>query len=99
MVKQGSILQFDNKRTVLVISNETFNDFTKNVIVCPIVDTDTDHPFHKKITKTKTTGVILCDQVWTAAISAGNYKFIENIPEDILLDATDMVYGFIEKEK
>jgi mRNA interferase MazF len=69
-------------------------------IVCPITNTDKNHPFHVKLNnKTKTKGVILCDQTRTLDINARNYEFIENIPEYILLDVLDITIGFIEKEK
>ncbi|MCL2270548.1 MAG: type II toxin-antitoxin system PemK/MazF family toxin [Treponema sp.] len=110
MVKQGSIvwLNFDpqigheqkGRRPALIISNNTFNNFSKLVIVCPITTVDKNHPFHIKLNEqTKTQGVILCDQARTLDITARKYKFIENIPEDILLEVIDIIFGFIEKEK
>jgi len=110
MVKQGNVvwLDFDpqsgheqkGRHPALIISNETFNKFSKMAIVCPITNTDKNHPFHVKLNeKTKTKGVILCDQARTLDITARNYEFIENISEEILLEVIDMVYGFIEKEK
>ena len=110
MVKQGSIiwLNFDpqigyeqkGRRPALVISNNTFNNFSKMVIVCPITTVDKSHPFHIKLgEQTKTQGVILCDQARTLDINARKYKFIENIPEEILLEVIDIIFGFIEKEK
>jgi len=110
MVKQGHLLWLDfypqighrqkGRRPALVISNETFNNFSKLAIVCPITNTNKNHPFHVKLNdKTKTKGVILCDQARTLDINARNYEFIETIPNDILLDVLDIVAGFIEKEK
>jgi len=110
MVKQGNILWLDfdpqigheqkGRRPALVISNETFNNFSKMAIVCPITNVDKNHPFHVRLNdKTKTTGVILCDQARTLDINARNYEFIEKIPEEILLEVIDIVFGFIEKEK
>jgi mRNA interferase MazF len=110
MVKQGHLIWLDfdpqtgyeqkGRQPALVISNETFNNFSKLAIVCPITNTDKSHPFHVKLNdKTKTKGVILCDQARTLDINARNYEFIENIPEDILLDVLDIIIGFIEKEK
>jgi mRNA interferase MazF len=46
--------------------------------------------------RTKTTGVILCDQARTLDINARNYEFIEKIPDDILLEVVDIIIGFIE---
>jgi mRNA interferase MazF len=110
MVKQGYIIWLDfdpqigheqkGRRPALVISNETFNDFSKLAIVCPITNTDKNHPFHVKLNdKTKTKGVVLCDQARTLDIKARNYEFIEKIPGDILLNVLDIIAGFIEKEK
>ena len=109
MVKQGNIIWLDfdpqtgheqkGRRPALVIGNETFNNFSKMAIVCPITNVDKNHPFHVKLNeKTKTTGVILCDKIRTVDIKARKYEFVEDIPEDILLEVIDIIYGFIEKE-
>jgi len=110
MVKQGAIIWLDfdpqagheqkGRRPALVISNKTFNNFSKMAIVCPITTTDKNHPFHVKLNEnTKTTGVILCDQARTLDIEARRYEFIESIPEDIMSEVTDIILGFIEPEK
>jgi len=110
MVKQGFLIWLDfdpqigfeqkGRRPALVVSNETYNNFSKLAIVCPITNTDKNHPFHVKLNeKTKTKGSILCDQARTLDINARNYEFIESIPEEILLDVLDIIIGFIEKEK
>ncbi|GMO54818.1 MAG: endoribonuclease MazF [Termitinemataceae bacterium] len=110
MVKQGDIIWLDfdpqagheqrGRRPALILSNESFNNFSKLAIVCPITNRDKDHPFHIKLDdRTKTTGVILCDQVRTLDINARNFEFIENVTDDILLDVLDIVNGFIEIEK
>jgi len=109
MVKQGNIIWLDfdpqagheqkGRRPALVISNETFNNFSKMVIVCPITNADKNHPFHIKLNnKTKTTGVILCDQARTLDIKARNFEYIENVPEETLFEVIDIINGFIEKE-
>jgi len=109
MVKQGNIIWLDfdpqigyeqrGRRPALVISNDTFNKFSKLAIVCPITSVDKNHPFHIKLNnETKTTGVILCDQTRTLDINARNYEFIESISEEMLLEVIDIVYGFIERE-
>ena len=107
MVKQGFIIWLDfdpqsgheqkGRRPALVVSNETFNNFSNLAIVCPITNTNKNHPFHVKLDgRTKTTGVILCDQARTLDINARNYEFIENIPDDILLEVIDIINGFLE---
>ena len=110
MVKQGDIIWLDfdpqigyeqkGRRPALIISNEIFNKFSKMAIVCPITNTDKNYPFHIKLDeRTNTKGVILCDQVRTLDIKARNFELIENIPDEILLEVIDIVYGFIEREK
>jgi mRNA interferase MazF len=107
MVKQGALiwLNFDpqtgheqkGRRPALVVSNETFNRFSNLAIVCPVTNTNKNHPFHVKLDqRTKTSGVILCDQARTLDIEARNYEFIEIIPDDILLEVIDIIGGFIE---
>ncbi|GHV96145.1 mRNA interferase PemK [Spirochaetia bacterium] len=110
MVKQGHIIWLDfnpqigheqkGRRPALVVSNNTFNNFSNLAMVCPITNTDKSYPFHIKLDeRTKTTGVVLCDQTRTLDINARNYTFIEEIPEDILFDVVDIINGFIEIEK
>jgi mRNA interferase MazF len=109
MVKQGAIIWLDfdpqagheqrGRRPALIISNESFNNFSKLAIVCPITNWDKDHPFHIKLdNRTKTSGVILCDQARTLDIDARNFEYIENITDDILSDVVDIIHGFIEIE-
>jgi mRNA interferase MazF len=109
MVKQGDIIWLDfdpqtgheqkGRRPALVISNETFNNFSSLAIVCPITNTNKNHPFHVKLDKrTKTKGVVLSDQSRTLDIKARNYEFIEKIPNDILIEVIDIIGGFIEGE-
>ena len=108
MVKQGNIILVDfdpqlgheqrGRRPALVISNSLFNKFSEMAIVCPITNTDKDHPLHVKLNaKTKTTGVVLCDQIKTMDIKVRNFKIIENIPEDILGNVLDIVFSLMEK--
>jgi mRNA interferase MazF len=109
MVKQGHIIWLDfdphagheqkGRRPALVISNEVFNNFSNLAIVCPITSTIKNYPFHIKLDgRTKTTGVILCDQPRTLDINVRNYDFRETIPDDILLEVADMVIGVIRAE-
>jgi mRNA interferase MazF len=110
MVNQGAIIWLDfdpqagheqrGRRPALILSNESFNTYSRLAIVCPITNRDKDHPFHIKLDgRTKTSGVILCDQVRTLDINARNFEYIENVTDDILSEVLDIVYGFIEIEK
>ena len=81
--EQGDIifLDFDprtgheqkGRRPAIVVSNNTFNQFTKMALVCPVTNTNKGFPLHVPLDKrTKTTGVIMCEQVKSLDITARN---------------------------
>ena len=106
MVKQGDIIKisFDPQHgheqagyiPALVISNDEFNARTNLAIVCPITNTNKKHPFHVELDeRTQTTGVILCDQVKTLDLKARNAQRKEKCPEDIWMEARDIIISFL----
>jgi mRNA interferase MazF len=46
--------------------------------------------------RTKTTGVILCDQARTLDVAIRNGEFKEKAPDDIISEVVDIIIGFIE---
>ena len=89
------------RRPALVISNNTFNNFTRKMaMVLPITNTNKNLPIHIQLNeKTKTTGVILCDQAKVLDLEKRDAEFIEKVPKSILLEAVDIVYSIIEIEE
>ena len=68
-------------------------------IVCPITNTDKNHPFHIRLGQTTLVkGTILCDQARTLDIYARNYEMIERLPNNLLVEVLDIISGFIEPE-
>jgi mRNA interferase MazF len=105
--KQGDIILIDfnpqagheqkGKRPAYVISSYTFNQFTKMAIVCPITNTNRDFPLHVSLDeRTKTTGVIMCEQAKSLDIMARESSFLEKSPQDILDEVLDIFVGLIE---
>ena len=99
--EQGDIVYLDfdpqsgheqkSRRPALVISNNLFNR------VSPITHTDRGHPFHLRLDeRTRTDGVILCDQARMLDLNSRHASFVERAPEDISSEAVDMVIGFLE---
>lgn len=85
------------KRPALVVSNNTYNIFTKIAMVCPITNTNRDYPLHIKLDETtKTTGVIMCEQVKALDVIARNISFYEKAPKNIVEEVVDILVGFIE---
>jgi mRNA interferase MazF len=109
--QQGDIIWLDfdpqagheqkGRRPAFVVSNNRFNRFEKTTaMVCPITKTDRSIPIQVKLDeRTKTSGVILCDQAKILDLQERNAAFIESAPEDILFEVTDIIGGFIAIEK
>lgn len=107
--EQGDIvfLEFDpqagheqkGKRPALVVSNKTYNMFTKMTIVCPITNTKRGFPLHVELDeRTETTGVIMCEQVKALDTNARNISFREKAPKDIVDEVTEITISFVEIE-
>jgi len=83
----------------LVISNNSFNEISDIAIVCPISNTEKYRPYTVKLDRrTKTTGVILCNQIKSADLKARKYEYIEKLPKDILEEVANLVNSFTEME-
>lgn len=107
---QGDIIWLDfdpqagheqrGRRPALVVSNNKFNRFEKTTaMVCPITNTDRSIPIQVKLDdRTKTSGVIMCDQAKILDLQERNADFIEKVPDDIIFEVADIVSGFVETE-
>lgn len=105
--EQGDIVYLDfdpqigheqkGKRPAMIVSNNTYNKFTNIAMVCPITNTYRDYPLHVELDeRTKTTGVIMCEQVKALDINARKATFQEKVPTDIVEEVVDILIGFIE---
>jgi mRNA interferase MazF len=105
-VKQGDIIKLSldptkgheqsGYRPVLVVSNRYFNERTNLLLICPITNACNGFPLHVRLEGTATTGEIKCEQVKSIDPKARPYKFIEAVPDHILQEAVDIIYGSIE---
>lgn len=106
--EQGDIitLEFDpqtgheqkGRRPAIVVSNNTFNRFTKMALVCPITNTKRGFPLHVTLDeRVKTTGVVMCEQVKSLDVTARNAIFKERAPLDVVEEIEDIIFGFIER--
>jgi mRNA interferase MazF len=109
MFRQGDIININfnpqlgheqsGYRPALVVSNDSYNTITGLCIVCPITNTNNKFPLHVKLDQnTTTTGVILCEHVKSLDTVARKAVFKEKVPDDILNEVLDIIYGSIEKE-
>ena len=87
-------------RSAVVISNNIFNQKTGLTVVCPITNTDNHFPLHIPLdSRTKTTGVILCEHVRTLDLKSRGYQLIEKIPNDLLKKTIDIIFAEIEQDE
>ena len=85
------------ERPALVVSSRTFNEFTSLALVCPITSNSRGFPLHVSLDdRTKTRGVIMCEQVKSLDVNARNATFFERVPQDILAGVVDIVVSFVE---
>ena len=105
--QQGDIIYLDfdpqsgheqkGRRPAVVISNNAFNALSRGALVCPITNTNRYIPLHvHPDTRTKTTGVIMCDQVKALDMHSRNAAFIEKVPDDLIAEAVDIVIAMVE---
>ena len=105
--EQGDIVYLDfdpqsgheqrGRRPVLVVSNDLYNRVSSLTMVCPITHTDRSHPFHVRLdSRTKTDGVVMCDQARMLDLNSRNASFEEKAPDDIVAEAVDLIIGFVE---
>lgn len=67
------------------------NQHSSLAFVCPITNTNKNHPFHIELDqRTQTTGIILFDQAEILDVKARNAQFKEEYP-------IDMRYGMKQK--
>lgn len=105
--EQGDIVYLDfdpqagheqkGRRPALVVSNNLFNRVSSLTMVCPITHTDRGHPFHIRLDhRTKTDGVVMCDQARMLDLNSRNAGFVEKAPADITAEAVDLIIGILE---
>lgn len=85
------------RRPALVVSNDILNHHSAMAMVCPITNTNKNHPLHIPLDdRTRTTGVILCDQAKMLDVHARKAVTVGKAPLDIAEEARFMVRSFLE---
>ncbi|MCP4232689.1 MAG: mRNA-degrading endonuclease [Aestuariibacter sp.] len=72
-----------HKRPAIVLSPEPFNSQIQLALVAPITSTVRGHGFEVKLEKTRTEGVVLCQQVKTIDFESRGVELIEVAPASI----------------
>jgi len=105
---QGDIIWLDfdpqagheqkGRRPAIVVSNNDFNNFEKTTaMVCPITNTKRELPTQVSLGENMNTkGVIMCNQAKILDLRQRNAEFVEKAPDYIVLEAVDVVVGFLK---
>ena len=85
------------RRPALIVSNAQYHKYTNGLaVVCPITNRLTPFPLHIPLDdRTKTKGVIMCEQVKSLDLNARHAEFLESLPDDLLHDVLERVALFI----
>jgi len=108
-VKQGDIIKTNfspqagheqaGYRPAVVVSCKAFNKTTQMPVVCPITNTKRPFPFHVSLDeRTKTTGVILCEQIKTVDLDERGMEYVEELPQDMLEKVLNIVQRAFEAD-
>lgn len=106
--KQGDIAYVDFNPTkgheqagacpCVVISNNTFNENTKMVIVCPITSNEKEFPTHYLLKNTKKIhGSVLCEHIRSIDYEIRNLKYIEKCNDEDLISIIMLTNACIEE--
>lgn len=82
-------------RPAIVLSSDTFNDFTKMVIVCPISTNTKEFPTHYLLkNQKKIKGSVLCEHLRSIDYRIRNLKYIEKCNEDDYDNILNLINSF-----
>jgi len=85
------------KRPAMVISNNTFNNNTKMIMVCPISTNTKDFPTHYLLRDSKKiTGSVFCEHIRSIDYDERKVSYIESSSESDLLAVSMLINICIE---
>ncbi|MCG5106420.1 type II toxin-antitoxin system PemK/MazF family toxin [Candidatus Saccharibacteria bacterium] len=107
MVRQGSIIKINldpkagheqrGYRPYICLSHSIVTKYSNIAIFAPISNTGRNYPFYVPLDGTASTGKVLLDQLVTIDYNARNYRYVEDIPDDLLEKLLARVKVLFEK--
>jgi len=95
MVKQGSIIKTD-LRPALVVSPVLFTALTNLTLICPITNTDRNHPLHIKLKDLKTKGFVMTDQIRAIDLRGRKFDIVERVSKSTFTKASNLLKASID---
>lgn len=107
MVRQGSIIKINldpkagheqrGYRPYICLSHSIVTKYSNIAIFAPISNTGRNYPFYVPLDGIASTGKVLLDQLVTIDYNARNYRYVEDIPDDLLEKLLARVKVLFEK--
>lgn len=107
-MKQGSIIKINldpkqgheqqGYRPYICLSHGVVTKYSNIAIFAPVSNTKRDYPFYVQLEDTKTIGKVMLDQLVTIDFNARDYRYVEDVPEDLLIDLLARVNVIFRKE-
>ena len=107
MVRQGSIIKINldpkagheqrGYRPYICLSHSIVTKYSNIAIFAPISNTGRSYPFYVPLDGTASTGKVLLDQLVTIDYNARNYRYVEDVPDDLLEKLLARVKVLVEK--
>lgn len=107
MVRQGSIIKINldpkagheqrGYRPYICLSHSIVTKYSNIAIFAPISNTGRSYPFYVPLDGTVSTGKVLLDQLVTIDYNARNYRYVEDISDDLLEKLLARVKVLFEK--
>lgn len=106
--KQGDIIWLDfdpqagheegKRRPAIVVSGNDALALIKSIaLVCPVTSRSRPFPTHIALDeRTKTRGLILCEQVKALDLDVRNAVFIEKAPDDIIGEVINIIHSLLD---
>jgi len=71
-------------RPYICLSHHLVSDYANIAVFAPISNTSRQYPFYVPLEKTKSTGVVLLDQLVTIDYNARQWNYIETVDNDFM---------------
>ena len=84
------------RRPALVLSPKSYNQRSKLMIACPITTQIKGYPFEVRIKTSKTSGVVLADQIKNLDWNARKLKFVERAPYTVVEETWELIQSLLE---
>jgi len=78
-------------RPYICLSNKVISDIANIAVFAPISNTNRNYPLYIKLGGTKTTGVVLLDQLVTIDYNARGFDFVESVPSAVINELLEKV--------